>query len=358
MAKKRRRRKVKLSNILFLFLFVFGVFYFVNDFMYKQNLKPVSENSQEVIFTVPDGSTIRSVCNSLDEQGIVKNGNSAYKYARLHNLADVKAGNFLINKNWDVPTILATLNDSTATIVDEARVTIVEGDWVKHIARKISEVTSVTEEELLTLWNDTSYLQSLQAKYPFLTDDIYNPDIRYKLEGYLAPNTYIFFQDTTAQEVTEKLLDQSLAIYNELEPQFKKSDLSIHEIYTLASIVQYESSKVDDMYKIAGVFYNRMAIDMPLQSSVTVCYAIDIEREDDWMNCETNSNFDSPYNTYKYPGLPPGPIVNPGMDAIKAVLDPDDNEYYYFMADVYGDGTVYYAKTLEEHNANVAKYLK
>ena len=76
------------------------------------------------------------------------------------------------------------------------------------------------------------------------------------------------------------------------------------------------------------------------------------------MACEVNSEFDSPYNTYKYPGLPPGPIQNPGIDALKAVLHPARHDYYYFMADVYGDGTVYYAETLEEHNANVAKYLK
>ena len=140
--------------------------------------------------------------------------------------------------------------------------------------------------------------------------------------------------------------------------KIKKSSLSIHEIYTLASIVQYESGKIDDMKKIAKVFYNRMKIGMPLQSSVTVCYALDINKNDNWMACEVNPNYDSLYNTYKYQGLPPGPIQNPGEDAINAVLNPDSNDYLYFMADVYGDGTVYYAKTYAEHEANVNRFLK
>ena len=109
---------------------------------------------------------------------------------------------------------------------------------------------------------------------------------------------------------------------------------------------------------IAGVFFNRMAIDMKLQSSVTVCYAIDKEKEDNWMKCEVNPNFDSPYNTYKYAGLPPGPILNPGKSAIEATLNPTSSKYLYFMADVYGDGKVYYAETYNEHSANVKKYLK
>lgn len=236
--------------------------------------------------------------------------------------------------------------------------TIVEGDWAKHIADKIAGVTSVTSDELIALWNNEDYLRSIMNDYPFLTEDIFNENIRIKLEGYLAPNTYNFFQETTAEEVTKKILDESLAIYQKYENEIKKSSLSIHELYTLASIVQYESGNIDDMKKIAEVFYNRMEIGMPLQSSVTVCYALDINKSDDWTACEVNPNYDSLYNTYKYQGLPPGPIQNPGEDALEAVLNPDQNNYLYFMADVYGDGTVYYAETYEEHEANVNRYLK
>ena len=147
-------------------------------------------------------------------------------------------------------------------------------------------------------------------------------------------------------------------VYNEFADQFAQSQLSVHQLFTLASIVQYEAAKPSDMQLVAGVFYNRLAAGMKLQSSVTVCYAIDMEKDDDWMACEVNPDFDSPYNTYRVEGLPPGPILNPGRDAIQAVLQPQASDYLYFMADVKGDGTVYYAKTYAEHQANVRKYLK
>ncbi|MEG0275032.1 MAG: endolytic transglycosylase MltG, partial [Longicatena sp.] len=119
--------------------------------------------------------------------------------------------------------------------------------------------------------------------------------------------------------------------------------------------VQYEAAKKSDMDMIAGVFYNRLKQNMPLQSSVTVCYALydNLTSSDD---CEIQTDINSPYNTYQVSGLPIGPILNPGEEAIHAVLNPKDSEYLYFVADIYGDGTVYYAKTLNEQEANIDKY--
>ena len=356
--RKQKKRRFKPGNLLILLLpviLIAGLLYFFN---LKNNQKPIQTTPEEVVFTVPAGAGAKTISQKLADEGIIRSGSAGYSFAKKNKLTDIKAGNFLLDKSWELEQIYTTLNDSTATIVDDVRVTIVEGDWAKHIAEKIAAVTNVSEEELLNLWNDQNYIRSLFDRYPFLSEEMFGTDVRICLEGYLAPNTYIFFQDTTAEEVTEKILDQTLVNYKEVENDIKKSDMTVHQIFTLASIVQYESGKVSEMANIAGVFANRLRIDMPLQSSVTVCYAIDVNKDDDWMACEVNSEFDSPYNTYKYPGLPPGPIQNPGIDALKAVLHPARHDYYYFMADVYGDGTVYYAKTLEEHNANVAKYLK
>ena len=279
-------------------------------------------------------------------------------YAKLNNLTNIKMGTYILDNSWDTDKILTYLNSSTTALTNTVSITFIEGDWAKHIATKISENTNVSYDELIALWNDEAYVRSLQQDYPFITDEIFNSETRCLLEGYLSPNTYEFYKETNAYDVTKTILNQTLKVYNKYKEQMKNSELSIHEIYTLASIVQYEASNVDDMKMIAQVFYNRLAINMPLQSSVTVCYALDIEKDDDWIKCEVNPNYDSLYNTYKYNGLPPGPILNPGESAIDAVLNPEYNEYYYFMADVYGDGTVYYAKTLDEHNANVNKYLK
>ncbi len=355
---KKKKRKIRFDRIILLLVFVCVLISGVVFLKYSNAQKAVSSTSEEITFTVESGSSSKSVINKLQEEGIIRDSTFGYLYAKNNHLTDIKAGDYTLDKSWTLNEILTKLNDASSAIAYDATVTIVEGDWAKHIADKIAGVTSVTSDELIALWNNEDYLRSIMNDYPFLTEDIFNENIRIKIEGYLAPNTYNFFQETTAEEVTKKILDESLAIYQKYENEIKKSSLSIHELYTLASIVQYESGNIEDMKKIAEVFYNRMEIGMPLQSSVTVCYALDINKTDDWTACEVNPNYDSLYNTYKYQGLPPGPIQNPGEDALEAVLNPDQNNYLYFMADVYGDGTVYYAETYEEHEANVNRYLK
>ncbi len=360
MAKKhKKKRHLRIGRLLLFLVILLGLVYLGFNAYYRYSLKAVSSTAAETQeFTVADGSSAKSVCQQLEDEGLVRDGNMTYLYARINELTDIKAGTYELQASMDSAEILTLLNDATAALSSDVKVTIVEGDWAKHVAEKIAAVTNVTADELLALWNDQTYLESLMDTYPFLTEEMFDDNVRIYLEGYLAPNTYFFHPETTAEEVTEKILDQTLAVYNEYADQIAASSLSIHQIYTLASIVQYESGKLEDMEMIAGVFYNRLAAGMPLESSVTVCYAIDVEKDDDWMNCEVNSDYDSPYNTYLYGGLPPGPIENPGVDALYAVLNPTASSYYYFMADVNGDGTVYYAETIEEHNANVAKYLQ
>ena len=352
----KRRRKIKAGRIILLAVLAAVLVFGIITIRYRNNLKPAQKESQEVLFTVQPGDTLRSVGSRLEEEGIIRDAGAFYRFGKSAGLTDLKAGDYIIDPSTDPETILKILTDSSQALTDEVNVTIVEGDWAKHAASKIAARTTVPAEDLLRLWNDENYIRSLMGRYPFLTDEIFNDQIRIKLEGYLAPETYRFFRETTAEAVTEKMLDQSLAVFNEYKDDILASGLSIHELYTLASIVQYEAGKPEDMKMIAGVFYNRLNTGMLLQSSVTVCYSIDIEQDDNWWACEVNSDYESPYNTYKYAGLPPGPIENPGRDAFEAVLHPTPSNYLYFMADV-KTGTVYYAETLEEHNANVRKYL-
>ena len=353
---RRSRRKLHTGRIAVLLIIAAGLLFAVLTVRSKMNLRPVQSESEEVIVTVNPGDTLRSLGERLEADGVIRDAGSFYRYGKKNHLTDLKAGDYVIDLSMEPGEILTILTDSTKALTDEVTVTIVEGDWAKHAAVKIAEKTNVSADELLALWNNESYIRSLMGRYPFLTEEMFNDNVRVLLEGYLAPETYRFFRETTPEAVTEKMLDQSLAVYNTYAEEMKNSDLSIHELYTLASIVQYEAGKPEDMKMIAGVFYNRLNIGMMLQSSVTVCYSIDIEKDDDWWACEVNSDYESPYNTYKYAGLPPGAILNPGRDAIDAVLHPTDSNYLYFMADV-KTGEVHYAETLEEHNANVARYL-
>ncbi len=345
--------KLLLCPILFTVVCLGGAFVF-----YTSQLTPVSESTEEVVFEVRSGETLNAVLPRLEQEGLIKNTLAAKVYLKLNETGSLAAGKFKLKASMSTEKIIATITDATKLIHDDISITFIEGEWLKHMAEKFETDLGISADELLELWNDEAYLRSLMNEYPFLTDEIFNEDSRYLLEGYLMPNTYAFAKGSDAETVTKKLLDQTLKVYNEFKDQMEAHELSVHELFTLASIVQYEASSIEDMKMIAGVFYNRLEIGMKLQSSVTVCYAIDKEKSDSWKACEVNPTYDSPYNTYMVQGLPPGPILNPGADAIEAVLNPTESNYYYFMADVYGDGTVYYAETYAQHLALVEKYLR
>ena len=325
---------------------------------YNSQLKPVSSQSEEVSFTIDQGESFNHVLSRLHEEQIIRSDWASKISIKLAKLTNIKAGTYTLDKSWEVQKIFELMNDSRGAQVNDTRLTFIEGDWAKHIAEKIGESTQCSKEEMLALWNDEEYVRSLMPDYPFLTEEIFNQNSRILLEGYLFPETYNFFVDADSDQITRKILDQTLKVYEEFKDEFENSELSIHELFTLASIVQYEAGRPEDMKMVSSVFYNRMELGMKLQSSVTVCYAIDKEKDDDWMACEVNPDYDSPYNTYRVYGLPPGPILNPGKEAILAVLEPAVSDYLYFMADVKGDGTVYYAKTYAEHQANVNRYLR
>lgn len=360
MAETRKRKKPILRYIILVIFLALCATLGYAIWNVFDSLKPVQSEPETVIYEVREGSTIKTLSQDLEKEGIIKNAQIAYLFVRYKELNNVKAGKFELDKSWDLEKIFTTLNDQSAIVMENVPITIVEGDWAKHIASKVAEVTDHTYEEMIDLWCNEEWIRSVMPDYPFLTDAIFNENVRIPLEGYLAPETYYLDVDATAEEITRMFLDQTLVVFRQFEDQIKANPLARQDIYTLASIVQYEAGGTEeDLKTIAGVFYNRLNINMALQSSVTVCYAIDFDKDNDsWQACEVNSDFESPYNTYKYPGLPPGPIENPGVKAMNAVLNPIESNYLYFMADVYGDGTIYYAETLQEHNANVAKYLK
>lgn len=322
---------------------------------YVSQLMPVSSESHEVAFTIEAGESTQTVLDRLVDEKIIKNELAAKVYMKLAGKHEIMAGDFLLDTSWGTRQILDILNDPTEAKAQEVTLTITEGMWAKDIAALMEANTNVKAEDLLALWNDKEYILSLQDRYTFINEGMLNSEHVY-LEGYLFPETYAFLKQTTPEAITERLLDHTQQILDQYQQEIEASSLSIHEIMTLASIVQYEANTEADMKLIAGVFYNRMKKGMKLQSSVTVCYAL--YEFDDWTDCETNSDLASPYNTYYVEGLPPGPILNPGEQAIAAVLHPTESSYLYFMADVYGDGKVYYAKTYAEHEANVNRYLR
>lgn len=344
----KKRISIFIGLIVILLISSFG--------FYNISLQAVQKVDNPVSFTVVEGDNLTSISNKLAEKNYIKSAMAAKVYGKLNKVNGFVVGNFEINQSWSTPEILNYLLNPSHIISNEATVTLIEGDWAKDIAYKLSQKLDVSSEELLTLWNDRDYVSQLIEDYEVLTDDILNDEFNVLLEGYLAPNTYNFYIEASADDITRKLLNQTEAIYQKYKADFDASEYSIHEIFTLASITQYESGSYEDDQIIAGVWYNRLDLGMKLESSVTVCYSL--YEYENWKDCETNTRIDSPYNTYVYAGIPIGPILNPGEMSIKATLNPKDTDYLFFIADVYGDNTIYYAKTFEEHSANVNKYLR
>ncbi|MBQ1305502.1 MAG: endolytic transglycosylase MltG [Erysipelotrichales bacterium] len=323
-------------------------------FYYKNGLKPVSEVSEEVEFRINDGEYGDVIYEKLSDAGLIKDKFIAKVYVKLNHKGDFKKGRFALDKSWDLPTIIETINDETKAKPEEITVRFTDGDWAKDFAKTIEENFGYPAEEVLEFWNDIDYCESLMNDYWFLTDHIFESEHVF-LEGYLAPETYRFIVDSSLDDITRRLLDQTAENLAPFKDQMLDSWYNVHELMTLASIVQYEGNTQENMDLIAGVFYNRLDDGWMLQSSATTCYAL--YTYDDWRSCELNHDIGSAYNTYTHWGLTPGPICNPGIKAIRATMEPTRTNYYYFMADACGDGTVYFAETYAEHERNVEKYL-
>lgn len=326
--------------------------------LYSDAQKPVQSQSEVVIFTVEKGCYAKCTLQHLEEQGLIRNATLGYIFAKQNNLTDVCLGDYELNKNMDLRTILEELTDPTAALSDQVLVTLPEGMWASEIAAQLEKEIGTSAEELLKLWNDTTYVESLMVDYPFIREEVLNEDLRVKLEGYLFPNTYYFKPNSSPDTVTRKMLDETLKVYEKYREGFAQSQFSIHEVFTLASIVQYESGYDADNAGIAGVFINRInnptfdSIGGYLQSNVTAQYAWNSRDVDPEL--DVNKQIVSLYNTYAYPGLPIGPVCNMGEACIKAVLYPEVHDYYYFLADK--SGAVHYAHDFSEHLANINTY--
>lgn len=303
--------------------------------------------------TVEEGESLETVFDKLQKEGIIKNAQLLDLYASVKGKPGWYAGTYTMNSDMTADEVLSWLNDPENARSGQISVTIPEGWWAKEVAQRLSENLPFTAQQFLDAWNDQSYIETLAKDYPFLDpQSLSNPDLRVKLEGYLFPETYQFSPNSTIDEVTRMFLDQFNKVWTENREKFEASGKTVEQVVTLASVVQFESGNVQDMKTIAGVFENRLKDDMMLQSSVTVCYAL-YDEFNDPQDCETQYDVESPYNTYLNQGLPPGPILNPGREAIEAVLEPEQNDYLFFVADINNvksdPGKVYYARTYEEH---------
>ena len=325
-------------------------------FSYTNSLKAVSNNKKLKEFVVTEGQNYYSIASNLHESNLIRSELGYKIYLKLHQPAKgLEAGTYYLSESMSVKDIVKTLSLGSAyDRSNEVTVTINEGLTIPKVAKIVEDELGLSSEEFMATVNDSAYLDELIEKYWFLTTDIKNPDIYYSLEGYLYPETYQIRKDATIEEVIETLLNQEEKVLNEYKDEILANDLSIHEIITLASVVEIESKTSEDRKGVAGVFFNRLANGMNLGSDVTTYYGAKVDTKDrDLYYDEINQ--ENPYNTRhpKMAGkLPVGPISNPSITSIDAVLNPTESNYYYFVSDK--NGKIYFAKNYQEHNSIIA----
>ena len=233
--------------------------------------------------------------------------------------------------------------------------TFVEGKRFPYYASLIADKLGIDEDEVINTLSDKEYLQELTREYWFITEDILNEEIYYPLEGYLFASTYEFYNGSNIKEMVAKMLDGMDMVLSNYKDEIEKSEYSIHELLTLASIVEVEGSSSDDRAGVAGVFYNRLKANMSLGSDATTYYAAKIDFSDRDLYLSEINDINA-YNTRPAAmagKLPVGPICSPSEESIKAVINPEEHDYYYFVADKNKD--TYFMKTYAEHAKKVAE---
>lgn len=349
---KRIKRTSKKSIILILVILILLILVITPIIWYNTSLGAVSKESSKAKVEIPIGSGSSSIAKILKENKLIKSELAFKLYIKLNNVAGLQAGNYTIDKNWDVPTILEFLKTGKV-MKDQVIITFVEGKNMRWIANKIEECTNNSAEDVFNLLKDKEYINSIIEEYDFITKEITNKNIYYPLEGYLFPDTYYFSgKDITVKEIFKIMLDKMDSVLYNIETT---SNLTTHELLTLASMIELEGTNKEARKDISSVFYNRLKKSMSLGSDVTTYYAYGIDMgERDLTNKELNSY--NPYNT-RGPNmagkLPVGPIASPSLSSIEAAANPNETQYLFFVADK--NGKVYFTRNNSEHQQMIRK---
>ena len=324
-------------------------------FYIKNALKPVDEQNKETQqIEIPIGSSPTAIGRILEENGVVHNARIFRYYVKFKNESGFQAGDYAFSPSMSLDEIIAQLKQGKIMQEVVFQVTIPEGRQLTQIATILANRTNHKEEEFLEVVNNPEFVQKMIDKYPtILSEELLGEEVKYPLEGYLFPATYPFYvENPTVEEIIETMLHKTVEVVAEYDDLMRQKEYTPHQLLTMASMIEAEATNQKDREYIASVFYNRLEIDMPLQTDPTVLYALGEHKE---RTLYEHLEVESPYNTYLNKGLPPGPIANAGVSSIEAALNPAETEFFYFLATP--NGEVIFNKTLEEHNIDKDKYI-
>lgn len=367
--KKKKSRLKGFFVTVFVLLVLLGVGGFFGYRYVESALQPVDANSKQyVTVQIPEGANLQQIGDTLENSGLVKHGFIFSLYAKYKDYSDLKSGYYNLQKSMSTDDIIKELQKGGTPQPQEvalANLTIPEGYTLDQIAQTVGQLQGefkepLTADAFLAKVQDETFISQLVAKYPTLLESLPTKEsgVRYRLEGYLFPATYSIKESTTVESLIDEMvaaMDQNLSGHY---TAIKEKNLTVNELLTIASLVEKEGLKTDDRKLIAGVFYNRLNLGMPLQSNIAILYAEgklgqNISLADD---AAIDTTINSPYNVYTNLGLMPGPVDSPSLDAIEASINQTKSDNLYFVANVQ-DGKVYFATTREEHDRNVAEHV-
>ena len=333
------------------------------------SLEPVDPTSKEyVTVQIPEGASVQEIGSTLEKAGLVKHGIVFGMYTKYKNYSDLKAGYYNLQKSMSTDDLIKELQKGGTAEAQEpvlASLTIPEGYTIDQIAQAVGQLQGnfkepLTADAFLAKVQDDNFISQEVSKYSNLLESLPTKEsgARYRLEGFLFPATYSIKESTTI----ESLIDEMLAAMDKtLNPHYstiKSKHLTVNELLTIASLVEKEGAKTEDRKMIAGVFYNRLNLGMPLQSNIAILYAEGklgqkISLADD---TQIDTTVNSPYNVYTNQGLMPGPVDSPSADAIESSINQTKSDNLFFVADV-TDGKVYFATNKADHDQNVAQHI-
>ena len=367
--KKKKFRFVRFLVTLLILLALLGVGGFYGYRYAESALQPIDPSSKQYVkVQIPEGANSQEIGSILEKSGLVKHGLLFTAYVKYKNYSDLKSGYYNLQKSMSTEDLIKALQKGGTPEPQEvvyANLTIPEGFTLEQIAQTVAQLQGdfkepLTAEAFMAKVQDENFIAQEVAKYPKLLESLPAKDsgVRYRLEGYLFPATYTIKESTTI----ESLIDEMLATMDKnLSPHYatiKEKNLTVNELLTIASLVEKEGAKTEDRKLIAGVFYNRLNLGIPLQSNIAILYAEGklgqkISLADD---VAIDTAIDSPYNVYKNIGLMPGPVDSPSLDAIESSINQTKSDNLFFVANVQ-DGKVYFATTKEEHDKNVEEHI-
>lgn len=347
--RRRRKRKQIRAMMILLAVLVLGITLGLYGlFVYKGYMKDYAGtqtgSGQDIVVEIPEGSSVKKIAAILHENGLI-----TYEQAFVNRVKEseyrgkLKFGTYTLNTGMNTMQMIEVMGAAETGPTAAQTLTVPEGYSVEQIAARVAEQNICSEAEFLSAANE------IRSGYDFLGSVPEGTDVNYKLQGFLFPATYNIYEDTTAQSLIDAMLTKFSEVYAPLVAQASESGYSDYEIITMASIVEREAKLDTERPTIAGVIFNRLKKNMPLQMCPTVLYPLTSGRYDKSEVTYADLEIVSPYNTYQNTGLPAGPICNPGESSIRAVLAPESHNYLYYHTDSSGDGSHVFSETYDEH---------